>query len=55
MFPPTQSLQLDIDAISQICGSVSIACWIGMYLLYITYGLLPTDNIPLRLFVEDEY
>lgn len=29
MFPPSQGLVLDIDAISQICGSVSIACWIG--------------------------
>ncbi|KAF2448637.1 PQ-loop-domain-containing protein [Karstenula rhodostoma CBS 690.94] len=28
MFPPSQGLRLDIDAISQICGSVSIACWI---------------------------
>ena len=33
MFPPSQGLRLDIDAISQICGSVSIACWIGMLML----------------------
>ncbi|KAF2021394.1 PQ loop repeat protein [Aaosphaeria arxii CBS 175.79] len=31
MFPPSQGLQLDIDAISQICGSVSIACWIVVF------------------------
>ncbi|KAF2462759.1 PQ-loop-domain-containing protein [Lindgomyces ingoldianus] len=31
MFPPSQSLRLDIDAISQICGSVSIACWIVVF------------------------
>lgn len=30
MFPPAQGLRLDIDAISQIFGSISIACWIGM-------------------------
>lgn len=29
MFPPAQGLRLDIDAISQIFGSISIACWIG--------------------------
>jgi hypothetical protein len=29
MFPPSQGLRLDIDAISQIFGSISIACWIG--------------------------
>ncbi|ORX97173.1 PQ loop repeat protein [Clohesyomyces aquaticus] len=31
MFPPSQGLRLDIDAISQICGSVSIACWIVVF------------------------
>ena len=31
MFPPAQGLRLDIDAISQIFGSISIACWIGMF------------------------
>ncbi|KAF2202621.1 PQ-loop-domain-containing protein [Delitschia confertaspora ATCC 74209] len=31
MFPPSQGLTLDIDAISQICGSVSIACWIVVF------------------------
>ncbi|KAF2703465.1 PQ-loop-domain-containing protein [Pleomassaria siparia CBS 279.74] len=31
MFPPSQGLKLDIDAISQICGSVSIACWIVVF------------------------
>lgn len=36
MFPPAQGLRLDIDAISQIFGSISIACWIGkiLFLLY---------------------
>ncbi|KAF2871275.1 PQ loop repeat protein [Massariosphaeria phaeospora] len=31
MFPPSQGLRLDIDALSQICGSVSIACWIVVF------------------------
>ncbi|KAF1363611.1 PQ-loop-domain-containing protein [Lizonia empirigonia] len=31
MFPPAQGLQLDIDAISQIFGSISIACWIVVF------------------------
>ncbi|EUC46798.1 hypothetical protein COCMIDRAFT_91999 [Bipolaris oryzae ATCC 44560] len=31
MFPPTQGLRLDIDAISQIFGSISIACWIVVF------------------------
>ncbi|KAF2727149.1 PQ-loop-domain-containing protein [Polyplosphaeria fusca] len=31
MFPPSQGLRLDIDAISQILGSVSIACWIVVF------------------------
>ncbi|PVI00465.1 hypothetical protein DM02DRAFT_655440 [Periconia macrospinosa] len=31
MFPPSQGLRLDVDAISQICGSVSIACWIVVF------------------------
>jgi len=29
MFPPAPALRLDMDAISQIFGSISIACWIG--------------------------
>lgn len=33
MFPPAQGLRLDIDAISQIFGSISIACWIGQFSL----------------------
>ncbi|OCK82117.1 PQ-loop-domain-containing protein [Lepidopterella palustris CBS 459.81] len=31
MFPPSQGLSLDIDAISGICGSISIACWIVVF------------------------
>ncbi|EOA84188.1 hypothetical protein ACJQWK_00910 [Exserohilum turcicum] len=31
MFPPAQGLRLDIDAISQIFGSISIACWIVVF------------------------
>ncbi len=31
MFPPSQGLRLDIDAISQIFGSISIACWIVVF------------------------
>ncbi|KAF2841321.1 PQ-loop-domain-containing protein [Patellaria atrata CBS 101060] len=31
MFPPTQGLRLDIEAISGICGSVSIACWVVVF------------------------
>ncbi|CAG8956258.1 hypothetical protein HYFRA_00003638 [Hymenoscyphus fraxineus] len=31
MFPPAQTLNLDITAISGICGSVSIACWIVVF------------------------
>jgi hypothetical protein len=31
MYPPSQSLTLDIDALSGILGSVSIACWIVVF------------------------
>ncbi|KAL6706198.1 hypothetical protein ACN47E_005933 [Coniothyrium glycines] len=31
MFPPAQGLRLDIDAVSQIFGSISIACWIVVF------------------------
>ncbi|RFU33448.1 hypothetical protein B7463_g2863, partial [Scytalidium lignicola] len=31
MFPPSQSLDLDIAAISGICGSISIACWVVVF------------------------
>ncbi|KAF7890443.1 hypothetical protein EAF00_008758 [Botryotinia globosa] len=31
MIPPTQNLNLDITAISGICGSISIACWIVVF------------------------
>ncbi|KAI9803916.1 MAG: hypothetical protein M1825_001796 [Sarcosagium campestre] len=31
MFPPSQGLNLDITALSGICGSVSIACWIVVF------------------------
>ncbi|KAG9236548.1 PQ loop repeat-domain-containing protein [Amylocarpus encephaloides] len=31
MFPPAQTLNLDITAISGICGSVSIACWVVVF------------------------
>ncbi|CAI6082410.1 hypothetical protein V2G26_020829 [Clonostachys chloroleuca] len=31
MVPPTQSLNLDVEAISGICGSVSIACWVVVF------------------------
>lgn len=31
MAPPLQGLQLDIDAISGICGSISIACWVVVF------------------------
>ncbi|KAF2496799.1 PQ-loop-domain-containing protein [Lophium mytilinum] len=31
MFPPSQGLQLDIEAISGICGSISIACWVVVF------------------------
>lgn len=31
MYPPSQSLNLDIEALSGICGSVSIACWIVVF------------------------
>lgn len=31
MFPPSQTLNLDIAAISGICGSISIACWIVVF------------------------
>lgn len=42
MFPPAQGLRLDIDAISQIFGSISIACWIGMFeLRYWFDGVIP--------------
>ncbi|GAM83871.1 hypothetical protein ANO11243_018610 [Dothideomycetidae sp. 11243] len=31
MFPPSQSYNLDVEAISGICGSVSIACWVVVF------------------------
>ncbi|KAH8656502.1 PQ loop repeat-domain-containing protein [Tricladium varicosporioides] len=31
MVPPTQQLNLDITAISGICGSISIACWVVVF------------------------
>ncbi|KAL0259159.1 hypothetical protein SLS55_006664 [Diplodia seriata] len=31
MFPPSQGLSLDIDAISGITGSISIACWVVVF------------------------
>jgi uncharacterized protein with PQ loop repeat len=31
MTPPTQPLNLDVEAISGICGSISIACWVVVF------------------------
>jgi len=31
MFPPSQGFTLDIEAISGICGSISIACWVVVF------------------------
>ncbi|KAL2270298.1 hypothetical protein VTJ83DRAFT_2482 [Remersonia thermophila] len=31
MIPPTQHLNLDVEAISGICGSISIACWVVVF------------------------
>lgn len=31
MFPPQQSLQIDLAALSGICGSISIACWVVVF------------------------
>ncbi|KAF4997944.1 hypothetical protein FDECE_11937 [Fusarium decemcellulare] len=31
MTPPTQILNLDVEAISGICGSISIACWVVVF------------------------
>lgn len=31
MTPPTQTLNLDVEAISGICGSISIACWVVVF------------------------
>ncbi|KAN0099569.1 vacuolar membrane PQ loop repeat protein-like protein [Hyaloscypha variabilis] len=31
MVPPSQNLNLDITAISGICGSISIACWVVVF------------------------
>jgi hypothetical protein len=31
MYPPSQGLTLDIEALSSILGSVSIACWIVVF------------------------
>ncbi|CAK7274391.1 Putative vacuolar membrane transporter for cationic amino acids [Sporothrix epigloea] len=31
MVPPTGPLNLDVDAISGICGSISIACWVVVF------------------------
>ncbi|EXJ83903.1 hypothetical protein A1O1_07532 [Capronia coronata CBS 617.96] len=31
MFPPQQGISLDLDALSGICGSISIACWVVVF------------------------
>lgn len=31
MFPPQQNTSLDIEALSGICGSISIACWVVVF------------------------
>lgn len=31
MFPPQQSLSIDLSALSGICGSISIACWVVVF------------------------
>ncbi|KAI9732012.1 MAG: hypothetical protein M1834_004463 [Cirrosporium novae-zelandiae] len=31
MFPPSQTTSLDIEALSGICGSISIACWVVVF------------------------
>ncbi|KKA30772.1 hypothetical protein TD95_004652 [Thielaviopsis punctulata] len=31
LVPPTQPLNLDVEAISGICGSISIACWVVVF------------------------
>ncbi|KAK4151253.1 putative vacuolar amino acid transporter YPQ3 [Chaetomidium leptoderma] len=31
MAPPTEHLNLDVEAISGICGSISIACWVVVF------------------------
>ncbi|KAI9822400.1 MAG: hypothetical protein M1827_000119 [Pycnora praestabilis] len=31
MFPPSQGTNLDIEALSGICGSISIACWVVVF------------------------
>ncbi|KAH7054259.1 PQ loop repeat-domain-containing protein [Macrophomina phaseolina] len=31
MFPPSQGLNLDLDAVSGITGSISIACWVVVF------------------------
>ncbi|KAK3295633.1 PQ loop repeat-domain-containing protein [Chaetomium fimeti] len=31
MAPPTENLNLDVEAISGICGSISIACWVVVF------------------------
>jgi solute carrier family 66 (lysosomal lysine-arginine transporter), member 1 len=31
MFPPSQNVHLDIRALSGICGSISIACWVVVF------------------------
>jgi len=31
MFPPHQNVDFDIRALSGICGSISIACWVVVF------------------------
>lgn len=31
MFPPSRHLNLDVEAISGICGSISLACWVVVF------------------------
>jgi solute carrier family 66 (lysosomal lysine-arginine transporter), member 1 len=53
MFPPQQSIDLDLAALSGICGSISIACWIVVFSPQIikNFQLSSADGLSIKFLV----
>ncbi|KAL3423054.1 vacuolar amino acid transporter YPQ3-like protein 2 [Phlyctema vagabunda] len=53
MFPPSQGLNLDVAAISGICGSISIACWIVVFSpqIYENFRRSSADGLSLQFII----
>ncbi|CAK7267141.1 Putative vacuolar membrane transporter for cationic amino acids [Sporothrix epigloea] len=53
MVPPTSPLNLDVDAISGICGSISIACWVVVFSPQIieNFRRSSTDGLSLQFII----